>query len=184
MRTVQQQENAESHERADHAFDDWAAPHLVVMRRLATQLAPGCDPQDIAQDALVHAWRKWHRFDPARGTPRTWLLALTADRARYARTRSRPLPGQLSRFAGRRDPWVLLPEPDAGAEDHLEQDLDLRRAVSMLPLRQRQAVCLVYYVGVTVEEAATLMGCRPGTVKSTLHDARKALRARLGGDPE
>jgi DNA-directed RNA polymerase specialized sigma24 family protein len=35
-------------------------------------------------------------------------------------------------------------------------------------------------VDLTVEDVAAVMGCAPGTVKSTLHDARRSLATRLG----
>ena len=75
---------------ADEAarFADWARPSLVAMTRLARRLAPAGDADDVVQDALVRAWQKWHTYDSARGAPTTWLLAITADRARDARRSS------------------------------------------------------------------------------------------------
>jgi DNA-directed RNA polymerase specialized sigma24 family protein len=117
-------------------FDEWVGPHLDVMRRLAAVTAAGIDPDDIVQEALIRAWKKRSSFDPARGSARTWLLALTAD-------------------------------------------LDLRRAIAGLSARQRQAVLLVYYVDLSVAEAARTMNCSEGTVKSTLSDARARLAKLL-----
>jgi DNA-directed RNA polymerase specialized sigma24 family protein len=51
---------------------------------------------------------------------------------------------------------------------------------SMLAERQQLAVNLHYFVGLTVDETATVMDCSSGTVKSTLFDARSRLRALLG----
>jgi RNA polymerase sigma-70 factor (ECF subfamily) len=144
-------------------FDQWVAPHLDVMRRLAAVSAAGIDPDDIVQEALIRAWKKRSSFDPARGSARTWLLALTADQARRLRTR-----------------WRIwdLGDPTATAGADVTADLDLRRAIAALSPRQRQAVLLVYYVDLSVAEAARTMGCSEGTVKSTLSDARTRL-ARL-----
>jgi RNA polymerase sigma factor (sigma-70 family) len=157
-------------------FAEWARPALLAMTRLARRLAPHADPDDVVQDALVRAWQKWDQFDPARGSATTWLLAITADRARDAR-RSRMRRIRVV------DDHAELPDHAAPPAD-LAADLDLDRAVAELPDRQRLSVELHYFVGLTVEETAAVMGCAPGTVKSTLFDARSRLRTLLGDDDE
>lgn len=155
-------------------FAEWVGPSLLAMTRLARRLAPDADPDDVVQEALVRAWQKWHLFDPERGTPTTWLLAITADRARDARR-------ERVRRLRVVDDHAALPE---GTFEPLEADLDLDRAVDALSERQQLAVHLHYFVGLTVEETAAVMNCAPGTVKSTLHDARARLRDLLGDDDE
>jgi RNA polymerase sigma-70 factor (ECF subfamily) len=152
--------------RAD--FDDWVAPHLAVMRRAAVVAHPAGDPDEVVQDALLRAWQRWSTYRPERGSARTWLLAITADRARRARVRARPL--------------VLVELDTVGAEQApaWADGLDLRDAVRALPRRQREAVLLHYYVGLPVSEVAELMHCAEGTVKSTLSDARANLAKALG----
>lgn len=58
----------------------------------------------------------------------------------------------------------------------------LERAIAQLPERQRLAVQLHYFVGLSVEETAAVMQWSAGTVKSTLFDARTRLRHLLGDD--
>jgi RNA polymerase sigma-70 factor (ECF subfamily) len=153
---------------------EWVRPALLAMPRLARRLAPGAGPagaDDIVQDALVRAWTKWHLYDPERGTPTTWLLAITADRAREARrTRLRHL-RVVDDTA--EPPDIPAPVPDA------EADLDLDRAIAALPDRQQLAITLHYFLGLTVAEAASVMDVTAGTVKSTLFDARTNLRRAL-----
>ncbi len=60
-----------------------------------------------------------------------------------------------------------------------EVDLDLERAIQGLPKRQRLAVELHYFTGLTTAETASVMSCSEGTVKSALHDARSNLRRAL-----
>jgi RNA polymerase sigma-70 factor (ECF subfamily) len=153
-------------------FAEWVAPALTPMRRLAVRLAPGADAEDVVQDALTRAWLKRAQYDPARGSAAAWLLAITADRARGAR-RSR-----LRRLRLVDDSAAL---PDLAAPP-LGGDLDLERAIDRLADRQQLAVHLHYYLGLAVDETAAVMGCSPGTVKSTLFDARARLRALLGDD--
>lgn len=167
-------------------FAAWVRPSLLPMTQLARRLAPGSGTvgaDDIVQDALVRAWGKWHQFDPARGTATSWLLAITADRARDARRSrlrrlrvvddTREAPDASGPAVGTASPH---PAPD------LEAGLDLDRAIAALPDRQRLAVTLHYYLGLSTAETGQVMGCSPGTVKSTLFDARTKLREALGDD--
>lgn len=159
------------------AFDDWARPHLGVLRLLAVRLAGPDVADDCVQDALVRAWHRWSDFDGRRGTARTWLLAIVADQARQRRRRP-PLPAmQLSAVMGSGEQWV---EPRVPAAD--AADLDLRAAVEQLPERQRLAVECHYYLGLKIKETAQVMDAAPGTVKSTLAAARDNLRGVLGED--
>lgn len=149
-------------------FAAWVAPSLLAMTRLARRLAPDADADDVVQDALVRAWQKRRLYDPDRGTPMTWLLAITADRARAAR-RSRHRRLQLV------DDAADIPERRAN-----DPDGELDAAITALAPRQRLAVALHYYLGLSVAECAAVMDCSDGTVKSTLFDARANLRKILG----
>ena len=59
--------------------------------------------------------------------------------------------------------------------------MDLRQALLALPPRMRAAVVLHYLGDLGVADVAVAMDVSPGTVKSTLHDARAALRLVLEG---
>jgi RNA polymerase sigma factor (sigma-70 family) len=152
------------------AFAVWVGPSLVAMNRLARRLAPHADPDDVVQDALTRAWTKRAQFDSSRGTATTWLLAIVADQARSARR------GRLRRLRVVDDSVEV---PDTAAPDS-HVDLDLERAITALAERQQLAVHLHYFVGLSVDETAAVMACSPGTVKSTLYDARSRLRTLLG----
>jgi RNA polymerase sigma-70 factor (ECF subfamily) len=145
-------------------FGAWVAPHLRAMSLLAARLSSDLERDDVVQEALIRAWTKRAQFDPERGTPAAWLLAITADRARRARRDRRPLIGFLT---SRVRP--------------IDEELDLAHAVARLSDRQRLAVDCFYFVGLGVAETAAVMGCSEGTVKSTLSDARHRLRHLLEG---
>jgi RNA polymerase sigma-70 factor (ECF subfamily) len=116
---------------------------------------------------MARAWRKRGQFDTARGSLRSWLLAIVADQAR-------------SRWRRRKPIWEPIDADVITASAADELSIDLGRQVAALPPRQRAAVVLHYFVDLAVDDVATLMGCSPGTVKSTLHDARKSLARALG----
>lgn len=97
-----------------------------AMWALAWRLA-GADAaaEDVVQDALLQVWRTRDSSDPTRGSLRTWLLVLVADRCRKRR---------------RRPPTTAPPDQLAGPVVDDASDLDLRRAVAGLAPRQRLAV--------------------------------------------
>ena len=143
------------------AFSDWVRPHLAAMAAVASRLASPADRDDVVQEALVRAWRKWASYDERRGAPLRWLLAITADRA-FRRRRPRPTAELF-------DVALDVPQPD----------IDLERALLTLAPRQRLAVTLFYFAGLDIAGTSQAMGCAPGTVKSTLADARARLRTAL-----
>jgi len=145
-------------------FAAWVEPELSKMSRLAARLAPNADGDDVVQEALVRAWRKRDLYDQSRGTAATWLLAITADQARRARRRRRPL--------------ALVGEIKVPSRS-LDDRVDVEAAVARLAKRQKLAVDCFYFVGLSVAETAAVMRCSEGTVKSTLSDARKRLRLLL-----
>lgn len=152
----------------DRDFSAWVQPHLPAMQRLAARLVASTEADDVVQESLVRAWRRWSTYDERRGEPTGWLLAIVADRARRHRTRTRPV--------------VALDEaPESGIVD-TRRDLDLERAVAGLSGRQRLAVELYYFVGADVATCATAMGCAEGTVRATLHQARLRLRDVMGDE--
>jgi len=71
---------------------------------------------------------------------------------------------------------VQLALPEAAPPADIDTALD---AVMDLPVQQRAATYLVYWLEFTPTEAAAAMGCRPGTVRRYLHLARNRLRGVL-----
>jgi RNA polymerase sigma-70 factor (ECF subfamily) len=138
--------------------------------------------QDVVQDAFISVWRHAARFDPARGSVKTWLLAIVHHRA-VDEVRSRraiegfPDPDD--------DPPVPLTMPDLWGE--VAERLDattVRQAFAELPESQRETLRLAYYEGLTQEEIAARTGTPLGTVKSRTRLGLLSLRRRLtdGGD--
>lgn len=148
------------------AFADWVSPHLAVMASLAARLASDGERDDVVQEALLRAWKKRFQYDSMRGSVRTWLLAIVADQARRSRARA----PRTSILAD-----MTLPGRS------LDERLDVEGAVSRLSPRQRLAVNCFYFVDLSIAETAAVMGCSPGTVKSTLADARHRLKGLLDG---
>ncbi len=145
-------------------FATLVQPHIVRMGRLAERLTSAADRDDVLQEALIRAWLKRHTFDRRRGSIAVWLMAITADQSRQATKRRRPIVG------------VEMPGSAFG------HDLDLERALVALTPRQRLAIDCYYFAGLSIAETGAVMRCSPGTVKSTLADARMKLRPLLSSD--
>jgi RNA polymerase sigma-70 factor (ECF subfamily) len=65
-----------------------------------------------------------------------------------------------------------------------EGTADVQRAVAALPMRQREVAVLRYFLEYEVSEIAAVLRIPEGTVKSTLHRARRSLAAALREDDE
>ena len=151
-------------------FGEWVRPHWDAMYRLAARLAGSSNGDDVLQEALSAAWRKHGQYEPERGSARAWLLAIVADQAYKQRRRHRPTFELVTDVI---DQAALADGPSV---------VDLSAAMRKLTRRQQLAVTLHYYLGMPISESAEVMGCSPGTVKSTLSDARQRLRVLLGDD--
>jgi RNA polymerase sigma factor (sigma-70 family) len=153
-------------------FVEWVRPHLPSMTRLAARLAVGADRDDIVQEALARAWSKQHQYDGTRGSVSAWLMAITADQARKAARRLRPV-AELA------DHDAPAGETSTGSRQDVDARLDVDKALRTLSARQRLAVDCYYFADLSVADTAAVMGCSEGTVKSTLSDARGRLRSLL-----
>ena len=145
-------------------FEDFVRPHRDAMWLLASRLVGPDRREDLVQEALETAWRRFSTYDHTRSGPRTWLLVVVADRCRKARRTTRLT-------------WPLTDRAQQAPD--LDLMLDVGRAVARLPRRQRLAVELFYVLDLPVADVAAVMGCTVGTVSSTLSDARRSLRTQL-----
>jgi len=145
------------------------------------------DARDASQDAFVSAYRSLARF---RGGAKfsTWLYRIIMNACKDARRRRSRQPVVVATI-GEPDPdpdatglFVEVDDPAAGPSEQLanrELALALSQAVQSLPEHQRTAFLLHHVHGVSLEEAAEVMRCRVGTVKSHVFRATAALRVRL-----
>lgn len=120
---------------------------------------------DLTQDVFERAFRGLSGFEGRSGV-RTWLLRIATNRAIDVSRRTRPqepLPDDLVS-----EVRVPAPEPE------------LRRAVEELAPERRAVVVLVYWLDLTLTEAAEALGVPAGTAKSRLGRALEDLRERLG----
>ncbi len=134
------------------------------------------DAEDVAQEALIRAYRKFGRLRDVQRF-RSWLVRvsfrLALDRSRSARRREKR--ERLWAKPELRPPLQTVEE--IAASRQFEERLAL--ALDELPDRLRLVLLLTAIEGNSVEDAATLLGVPSGTVKSRLFAARKRLAEKL-----
>lgn len=131
---------------------------------------------DVVQETFVRAWRARDRFDPARGSMRTWLHAIhrntIVDHVRAAAVRPR-----LAAVDGTATAAAAAEPMD---ETFARREL-LGAAITLLPDDQRRAIVAVHYEGRSCAEHARACGVPAGTVRSWVHRGLAQLRTELAG---
>jgi RNA polymerase sigma-70 factor, ECF subfamily len=132
--------------------------------------------EEVVQEVFLRLWNDPGRYDPSRGTLRSYLLAQCHGRS-----------VDLLRSEGSRR---LREERDARRTAESGYDLELevwdmaaadqvRRAVQALPEGERLAIELAYFGGLTYREVAERLGDPEGTVKSRIRTGLRRLRSEL-----
>ena len=162
------------------ATGDPAAVRALAARKLPRLLAlagrmlgEATEAEDVAQEAMIRAWKQAPLWRPGAARFDTWLhrvtLNLCYDRLRRRReTPTDQPPEQIDEG----------PAPDRGLE---ARDVGRRVGAAMraLPDRQREAVALCHYQELTNIEAAAVMGLSVEALESLLSRGRRALRVAL-----
>jgi RNA polymerase sigma-70 factor (ECF subfamily) len=162
------------------AFTELVRRHRDRMWAVALRTAG--DPEEAAdalQDALISAYRNAASYR-GEAAVTTWLhrVVVNACLDRMRRRKARPsVP-------------LMDDDPDSGARavpdprddmDRLELRMEIDKALRALPVDQRSAIVLVDVEGLSVAEAATLLGVPEGTVKSRCSRGRARLAVALAG---
>jgi RNA polymerase sigma-70 factor (ECF subfamily) len=119
---------------------------------------------DVVQDAFAQAVAKRRSFS-ARGPVDAWIWRVVVNTAlNRRRADRRPVPEEVVRSNG-----------------HVDRRREIQERLAALPERQRLVLFLRYYADLDYAAIAAVLGTSVGTVSSSLHAARRALRRQLEG---
>lgn len=155
-------------------FDAFYRRELPDLVAFAAALAGPAAADDIAQDAMLVAYRRWDTVS-VMDVPAAWVRRVCANRAVSSLRRRGVEVRAVLRLSARRPDEPPPLDGDAAA---------FWGEVRSLPRRQAQAVALFYVYDLGVAEIARTLGCAEGTVKVHLSRGRAALADRLGSTVE
>ena len=149
--------------------------HLVPLVAFARRLL-GCqaEAEDVAQDVFLRVWTKARDWTPGAAKLSTWLHQVALNLCRDRLRRRRP--------SASLDDVIEPTDPSPTAPDRIQTDQVGRRvnqALDALPTRQREAIVLCHYQGLSNIEAAGLLGISVEALESLLARGRRTLRKAL-----
>lgn len=138
-----------------------------LLRRFAIKLTRDVNrAEDLVQETMVAALSKRHQFEPGTSL-KAWLYTILKNRFLSDIRKNREIEDPDGLHASK---MKFLPEQLG----HIEY-IDLIKAIGKLPIKQRETLILVGYMGFTYEDAARELDTTVGTVKSRVSRARAKL---------
>jgi RNA polymerase sigma-70 factor (ECF subfamily) len=135
--------------------------------------------EDIVQEAFLSLWRSGARYDPARGSVRSWVLSVVHNRAidAFRRETVRDSRDVRDDRMVERTPSLQLTHTEVERRDDAQH---VRSALAELPAEQRQVIELAYFGGFTHSQIAETLGLPAGTVKGRMRLGLTKMRLVLG----
>ena len=154
-----------------HGGAAYSLAHRVVGNRSTAE--------DVIQDAFLSIWRSSARYDPARGSVRSWTLGVVRNRSIDALRRlSGPAPkldlDDEAQLEAR--PSETLTDSEVIRRDAAER---VRGALGQLPQEQSQVITLAYFGGFSHSEIASMLGAPLGTIKGRMRLGLEKMRDTL-----
>jgi len=136
---------------------------------------------DVTQEVFIVLLREAHTFDPARGSVSAFLMGIARNHVLRRLRRERFYVSMEENAAGQHSDERCDSVADGPLDDLARRETidSVRRSVLALPERYREVVVLCDLQELSYAEAAEILGCAVGTVRSRLHRARALLIEKL-----
>ena len=162
----------------ERAFEELVHAYQGIAFRTAYVLtASASDAEEAAQAGFVKAWAALPRFRHG-AEFRPWLLRIVANEAHNRRRSAQRRESLRMRAVAADASGGAVPSPEALALED-EQRRELLDAVNRLDDRDRDVLTCRYFLELSEEETADVLGVRRGTVKSRTARALERLRGEV-----
>ena len=140
--------------------------------------------EDVTQEVFMALIRDNRGYDPSRGSLGAYLLGMARHHALRLIKRDRTYVSILQTWDGSGDSTDLTPlsPENPHAEMSRRESIHwVQQAILSLPEHYREAVVVCDLNEMSYEDAASVLGCSVGTVRSRLHRGRALLSQKLAG---
>jgi len=158
------------------AFTEFARRHMPAMLGFARRYVNTSEAEDITQEALTRIWLKASQWQERGVSPRSWLMRIVYNLCMDALRRHKRQPVESEMVEDE------LPCSSGGPEQHYEQTVQqqqLARAMQELPERQRSAILLTTYHGMSQRETAAILEVSVEALESLLSRGRRYLKQHI-----
>lgn len=157
------------------AFNDIVTQFSGLMLRTASMIVGDRDvAEDVVQDAFIQAWHHLPDLREA-GALRPWLMRIVVNQCISFKRRLARTTAFMRQTLSEQESDMIARVAD-DYKGRMEQDWDLAQAIEHLPARQRVAIVLHYYNGMTLPEMARTLQTSENTLKKRIQAALVNLR--------
>ena len=164
---------AQVQRRDQEAFTRLLDRHLHALQKFLLRMTGNAaDADEVAQEAFLRIWSHARRWQPNRVKFTTWLYRIARNLAIDRHRKRRETTDDMS--------LIVDDAPDTGqVMDAERRQRMLRAAVDRLPERQRTALTLCHFDGLSNQDAADVLEVTVEALESLLSRARRTLKANL-----
>ncbi|WP_422771607.1 SigE family RNA polymerase sigma factor [Plantactinospora sp. WMMC1484] len=155
----------------EQAFREFVTSQMASLRKLAyVTCGDWHAAEDAVANALVKLYPRWRKLEHPELYAKTMVYRAAIDETRRPWRRERP--------AGDAMPDVPMCDPHGATDERLR----IKAALAAVPVRQRAAIVLRHYLGLSLEDTALVLDCNVGTAKSQTSRGLAKLRELLAAD--
>ncbi|WP_431910504.1 SigE family RNA polymerase sigma factor [Micromonospora carbonacea] len=155
----------------EQAFREFVTSQMASLRKLAYMTCGDWHTaEDAVANALIKLYPRWRRLERPDLYVKTMVYRAAIDETRR--------PWRRERSVGDAMPDVALRDPATATDERMR----LRAALDAVPARQRAAVVLRHYLGLSLEDTAGVLDCTVGTAKSQVSRGLAKLREALASE--